>query len=452
METLIDQPPDGTAELDALLSRALVDTRADDPAVIAKARRGRRRRRIAGGVVALVIVAAFGTYIPLTLLAPLPEATLTLAPLEVPPGPAAVVALPTTGSAAVSISGAEAFAALAAQDGILASTGGTDPLPIASITKLVTAMVILDAKPLVPGDEGPTVTFSEADSDLYDDYYVQQATVQPMRAGSSMSQHDALELMLVASASNYADALSTWAFGSRAGFLAATKVWIAERGLTGTTIVEPTGISARNTSTLVDLISLGRLATADAVIAEIVASPALQVAGFSAANNNDIVGSYGITGIKTGTLEAAGSCLLFSATLDVGADAPISVIGVALGGASRESVDAAVVALLESLKGGFRDIPTTTAGQVVGRYTTLWGDSSGLVTADDSTVFTYSDAAVSAELDIDPLTTGLAGTTVGAVSFLAETDSASTSIELAEAIREPDEFWRLTHPFELLGR
>jgi len=62
----------------------------------------------------------------------------------------------------------------------------------------------------------PTLTFSKADHYLDDQYYVLGASVEPMRTGSSMSQHDAFELVLVVFACNYADAVSTWAFGSRA--------------------------------------------------------------------------------------------------------------------------------------------------------------------------------------------------------------------------------------------
>ena len=97
------------------------------------------------------------------------------------------------------------------------------------------------------------------------------ATIAAMPTGSAMSEHDALETMLVASACNYAEAVSTWAFGSQGAFLSATKQWLAANGLTGTTIVEPTGISPRNTSTPSDLIAIGKLAAANPVIAQIVA-------------------------------------------------------------------------------------------------------------------------------------------------------------------------------------
>jgi serine-type D-Ala-D-Ala carboxypeptidase (penicillin-binding protein 5/6) len=47
-----------------------------------------------------------------------------------------------------------------------------------------------------------------------------------MPAGSSMTEHDAIETMLVVSACNYAEALAGWAFGSNTAFLRAAKTWI----------------------------------------------------------------------------------------------------------------------------------------------------------------------------------------------------------------------------------
>ncbi|WP_217993945.1 hypothetical protein, partial [Bacillus sp. AFS001701] len=77
---------------------------------------------------------------------------------------------------------------------------------------------------------------TEADHDLYDRYYVQGATIAPMPTGTSMSLHDALAAMLIPSASNYAEALSSRIFGSQDAFLGATRTWLSGHGLTGTTI------------------------------------------------------------------------------------------------------------------------------------------------------------------------------------------------------------------------
>ena len=115
----------------------------------------------------------------------------------------------------ISVSGAEEYLPPEASGNWMASGGG-EPRSIASITKLITAMVILSVKPLAGADDpGPDITFSKADHALYDKYYVLGATIAPMPAGITMSEHQALEAMLIPSASNYAEAMATWAFGSQ---------------------------------------------------------------------------------------------------------------------------------------------------------------------------------------------------------------------------------------------
>src|SRR3546814_15283635 len=99
---------------------------------------------------------------------------------------------------------------------------------------------------------------------------------------------------------------------------------------------------------------------------------------------NDLLGTGGITGLKTGNLGEGTYNLLYTASLDVGAAAPLSVTGVMLGGGSRESVNAGVLALLESIRTGFHEVPVATAGQEVGSYSTPWGATAGQVIADDA--------------------------------------------------------------------
>ncbi len=428
-----------------------------DPAVRASARRRRMRRRIAGLVVVLVIVAAVGTYLPVTLLAPLPTAVLSATkPALSVPG-AVQLTLPAQGESAVSVTGAETFAGTVGTNGILASSGGPGPLPIASISKLITALVVLEAKPLTGDDAGPTLTFSKADHDLYDQYYVLGASVEPMKTGSTLSEHDALALMLVASACNYADAVSTWAFGSRGRYLSAVKTWLSVHGLSGTTIVEPTGIDARNVSTPADLIAIGKLAMANPTLASIVGSRTVDVPGIGALSNNNIsLGSEGIDGIKTGTLDSAGSCLLFSATVNVGLPKPITITGVILGGSSRETVNSDAQILIRSIESGFHVVTLESTGTVVGRYSTPWKDGARVVTGDRASVLTWSDAPITSTMTIRPLSitagkTATDGSTVGSLDFTVDGNSISVPLVLDGSISGPGGWWRLTHPEVLLG-
>ncbi|MDF2580980.1 MAG: D-alanyl-D-alanine carboxypeptidase, partial [Microbacterium sp.] len=217
--------------------------------------------------------------------------------------------------------------------------------------------------------------------------------------GSTMSLRDALATMLIPSASNYAEAVSTWAFGSQGAFLDAARRWLSAHGLTGTTIVEPTGISSRNTSTPADLLMIGKLAIAHPAIASIAATPALSLPGPGGmSNTNTLLGVNGITGLKTGNLGEDSYNLLYSATLDVGATEPLTVVGVALGGATRESVNRDVIRTLDSIRAGFQHVPLVSEGREVGSFSTPWGSTARMVVADDASIFTWSDTPITATM------------------------------------------------------
>ncbi len=441
---------DGVAQLTEIMRRAedappLMYERLDP-----ETRRVRRRRGgLIAGIVALVIVALLGGYVGWALTAPLPPATGAAVAPSPASGEPARIALPVDGAYALSVAGGEEF--LGENAGGLNVVSSDHQLPMASITKLVTVLVILDAKPLAdPADPGPTITFGKADHDLYDAYYVQGATIAAMPTGSRMSLHDALEMMLVISATNYADAVSTWAFGSRSAFLRATSAWLAANGFSRTTVVEPTGIDRRNVSTPSELLALGRLAMANPVVADIVGRGALDVAGFEGqSNTNVLLGEEGIRGIKTGTLDT--SNLLFSSLLDVGLAEPLEITGVVAGAATRDSVNLEVRAWLASIREGFREVAANEAGQAIGTYTTPWGESSRVVLAEEARLLTWSDTPLQARLGELRLDTGAAGERIGELTWTAGPRTVTVPVVLESTIRPPDEWWRITHPAELVG-
>src|SRR6187431_704880 len=112
-----------------------------------------RRRRIAVfGAATLVLGTAF--YLPLTLLAPVPAIEPVLVAHKVPAAVAPAVDFPPYGASGIGAVG---------YTGVLASAGTADPLPVASISKVVTALVVLETKPLAVDEPGPTITFSAVD-------------------------------------------------------------------------------------------------------------------------------------------------------------------------------------------------------------------------------------------------------------------------------------------------
>lgn len=412
--------------------------------------RRRRAGRIVGGVF-LVIVLAVAGYAGWAAVTPAPAPTVQMSLPSAPVGDTAAVVLPEQGASALSVAGADDYLGAEAA-GVWMRSGDDSPRPMASITKLVTALVILDRHPLGAGEAGPTITFGPADRALYDRYYVLGATIAPMPRGTSMSLHDALATMLIPSASNYADAVSTWAFGSRERFLAATREWLAANALATTTVVDPTGLDPRNTSTPADLLVLGRLAHAHPVVARITALPYLEVEGPGGLRNtNDLLGTEGIDGLKTGTLGPDTHNLLFTAELEVGTPEPLSVTGVVLGAASRAAVQSDVVAMLRDLRLGFREVLVIEGGTEVGSATTAWGTRAALVAAYSASLFTWSDTSITLAHDAQPPAELVDGAGMGLLTWTAGPDSAESRVVLSGELGEPTLWWRLTHPLVLLG-
>jgi D-alanyl-D-alanine carboxypeptidase (penicillin-binding protein 5/6) len=448
--------PGDDSDLARLFTPSTAEQRPDDDPdgsrAVAARRHRRRVRAIVGAVAAVVVLALVGGYLSATLLAPVDDPTVVLTQPVVAPAPAADLGIPHVEAAAVSITGAEGVEGAAGLEAVRFLAGDDTARPIASITKVITALVVLSARPLAVDQDGPILNFGETENDTYDQYYVLGATIAPMKIGSAMSQRDTLEMVLAVSASNYADVLSTWAFGSQAGYRAATKKWLAANGLAGTTIVEPTGIDARNTSTPSDLIAIGRLALANPVVAEIVGSENVDVAGLGVqANRNAALGSDGINGVKTGTLEEAGACLLFSASVDVGADQPLTVVGVLLSGFDHGALANDARTIIRGIHDGFHRVDLVAEGDVFGSYDTPWGDDADIVAGGAASVFTWSAVPVTATVESRPVVEAPSGTEVGSVTYVVGTTTLTVPLELRGGIAGPGGQWRVTHPFELLG-
>jgi D-alanyl-D-alanine carboxypeptidase (penicillin-binding protein 5/6) len=397
-----------------------------------------RRRRITIGVVVALIVGA-GVYLPFTLLAPLAYAHEDVA------SPA--IATPVAAAPAWPQFGASAFGAVGVT-GLLGSSGSADPLPIASISKIVTALVTLQAKPLAVGEEGPTITFSAADHALYAKYVALQGTVKVMPTGGTMTEHQVMQVALIASANNYAETLADWAFGSETAYVDATKTWLAANGLAHTTIVEPTGINPVNTSTASDLVALGKLALANPIVAAIVDTPTITLPIVGAINDtNKLLGKAGVVGIKTGTLTT--SSLLFASRYRVGGTT-VLIVGAVLGG-TRETIYPAVSALLKSIKSGYHAVTVATRGQHFATYTTPWGQTTDAVAVATTTAVVWSDTPVTSV--IQPIRERLAkrGSAAGNATFTIGTTAVTVRLRLNRSLSDPGPWWRLGHPLAALG-
>ena len=409
-----------------------------DRTAVARRRVYRRRRVVVFGGAAVVLALAF--YLPLTLLAPLPLEPAVSATVTVPPPASPTIDFPSYGASGIGAVG---------YDGVLASAGATTALPIASITKVVTALVVLETRPLAAGEPGPTITFGPADEQFYDDMVAQDGIVAPVSTGVTITQRALLDVTLMASANNYAQTLAAWAFGSEAAYVEAARAWLLREGFTGTTIVDATGINPGNTSTITDLVELGKRAVAHPIVSTIVATGAVDVAGIGAfTNRNLLLGVNGVDGIKTGTLDESGACLLFSQDIVVDGET-ITIVGAVLGGPDHPSLAATVKALLAQADTGFQRLELIVAGTPLATYTTEWGAEVSAVAMRSASVVTWTGTTIETELTTQPVRLGEAGDDVGDLIFTVADRVVVVDVELASAIEDPGPWWRLTNPFRL---
>ena len=398
----------------------------------------RRRRIVVFGVLAVVL--ASGAYLTSTGLAPVSSTAATLTEPPALSQAAVAPAWPDQGAGAI---GAVGF------DGVLGSSGDQASVPIASITKMVTALVILEAKPLTGDEPGPDITFTDADVDIYYDAIAEDGSVAPVSAGQVLTQREAFETMLIPSANNYSVSLAVWAFGSVDAYLAAAADYLAANGLTGTTVADTSGISAQSVSSPADLVAIGKLVMANPALATIVAMPSAVVPTVgTVTNTNKLLGVDGVDGIKTGTTDEAGACLLFAVDVPVG-DSSVTLVGVVLGGDTHSELNESILSLIDSVEPGFRTVTLVEAGTSYGAYTTPWGQSAQAVAETSESAVVWSDTPIESDVDVEALTLGEKGDSVGSVDVTVGTETVTVPLVLDQTITDPGPFWRWTNPGEV---
>ncbi len=242
------------------------------------------------------------------------------------------LAWPSEGQAAVAVEGL----------GTLGTSGGETPVPIASLAKVMTAYLVLRDDPLEPGEEGFEIEIGTADvEDLHRRIELNQSVVA-VEVGEVLSERQALEALLLPSANNVAALLAIHEAGSVEAFVGEMNEAAAELGMQNSDYTDPSGFEDSTVSTASDQLRLGRAAMADPTFAEIVAMPStvLPVAG-EVANFNELVGHEGYVGIKTGSDQAAGGCLLFAKRIDVDGRT-LTVLGAVLGQREGDFIQAAL--------------------------------------------------------------------------------------------------------------
>lgn len=402
------------------------------------------KRRLRRSLSLLVALGLISSYVFYALQAPVQAIQPRIASYELQlQTPEPSFTWPTATQAAVSLSTADS----------IQTRGAQKPRPTASTAKVVTALAILDKKPLARGKQGPTITITTRDVQRFNDYVAQEGSVMPVRVGQQLTQYQALQAILLPSANNVADTLAIWAFGSLKNYQDYANRYVrTELGLKDTRIgTDASGLSPTSVSTAHDLVAIGKAAMRHPVIAEIVAQPsAANIPDVGTIYNvNGLLGSNGIIGIKTGNSNEAGGVFLGAATTGAEGET-VTVITAVMGTPTRSEALNQTVPLLESARNNLKPVRVINRGAVVGSYHQPWSDTAIPATAASDVVVTaWKGSTVPANVSLKPIEVSARhGEQVGTVRLAGDQSAADRGIPvmLASSPTTPPWWWKLLHP------
>jgi len=192
-------------------------------------------------------------------------------------------------------------------------SGPESPVPIASLTKMANAVVVLRDHPVAAGGSGPMITITTDDVSEYDAELHNDESTVAVRTGEVLTERQMLEALLTQSANDIAYALAAWDAGSQAPFVAKMNALAQSLGATSTHYVDASGYDPHSVSTAADCLRIAAAGMGDPTFAEVVAmkSVTLPLVG-TLPNVVSEIGSNSVVGIKSGYTTKAGGCMVLA--------------------------------------------------------------------------------------------------------------------------------------------
>lgn len=328
--------------------------------------------------------------------------------------------------------------------GTVGSFGEQKAVPIGSVAKAMTAYVVLKDKPLAKGADGPAITVdAKAEEDGGLDAQG-ESTLNTVKEGDKLTQHDALAALMIPSANNIARLLARWnADGSEEAFVKKMNDTAEELGMKNTTYTDPSGLDATTVSSAEDQVKLGQKLVEIEALMDITKMPEWKdPSGKTWRNYNTLVPYDGALGIKTGSTTKAGGNLLFAAHKTVG-DTDQLIVGAVLGQHTAPIIDTVnavskdvMLATQDELEGA----TIVKKGQVVGELDNGMGTKSPLVATEDVKAVGWSGLTVKLELSDegkDLPQSAAAGTHVGLLTVGEGKSRVEVAVALQGDLAEP---------------
>ncbi len=441
-------------------------------------------------VVGVVLVAAVAVLAVRHVDRPLPVPALesSLTASVTVPGAAPKLPWPTIGQAAVEVP----------STGFADSYGPDTPSPIASLTKMTTAVVILRDHPVAAAAPGPSIPISPADvAQFGSDVGSDQSTVE-VTAGEVLTERQMLEALLIRSANNIAYTLAVWDAGSVAAFVVKMNALATSLGMTSTHYVDASGYDQQSVSSAVDVLKVAAAGMAIPTFAEVVAMPSVTLPVVGTVPNIVVeIGSDGVIGVKSGFTSYAGACMVLAANRLVAGQAVLvlaSVIGqkvpppappptttpttapatppttapptTTTSTTTTTTTTApapgndllytdpllyaglAAEALLVAAEAALVPVTVATAGSVVGTAVATWGGVAhgvSVATTGSAQLTGWPGQTVTVAHTLAVAAGARQGDRVGTVLYSLGVQHALVGLRLDRTVQEPSWWWRLTH-------
>ena len=188
------------------------------------------------------------------------------------------------------------------------------PVPIASLTKMATAVVILRDHPLAPGASGPPITITADEASQFDVDLDNDETNIPLQAGETLTEQQLLQALLVGSANDAAYTLAVWDAGSVPTFVAKMNALASSLGADETHYADASGFDPASVSTAADSLRMAAAGMAIPAFVAIVAMPTVTIPLAGVVHNIvKLIGTDGIVGVKSGYTSQAAGCMVLAA-------------------------------------------------------------------------------------------------------------------------------------------
>ncbi|GAA3360904.1 hypothetical protein GCM10017744_045420 [Streptomyces antimycoticus] len=336
--------------------------------------------------------------------------------------------------------------------GSLGTSGDQKPVPIASVTKVMTAYVVLRDHPLKGDAQGPKITI---DAQAAEEAKSADESRAEVKEGQTFTQHQLLQLLLINSSNNIARLLARWDAGSLDAFVKKMNDAAEGLGMKQTTYTDPSGLKESTKSTAADQLKLAKAAMQSEAFRAVVATPNTEIPGLDDRiyNNNNLLVKPGVIGIKTGSSTPAGGALMWGAVRTIDGKKQ-RILGVVLEQRATTTLDASLqlaqtnsYKLISTLQDALTSATVIKKGDVVGQIDDGLGGTTPVVATKDLKAVGWSGLGVDIKIGDGGKKvphSAKAGTVVGEVTVGTGPGQLTAPVALQDDLSEPSFGSKLT--------